>query len=72
MHMHEDATWESDPDTDCMEGKEKVLEYCKKMYPALEVTNIVESSDHKHIKGWCALGKSGCGSSEAFKVRPFR
>ena len=70
--MHEDGTWLTDPKTDCMEGKSEILDYCKKMYPGLDITNIVESSEYKHIKGWCALGKADCGTSEAFKVRPFR
>lgn len=72
MHMHKDSTWVSDSTTDCMEGKDEILAYCKKSYPTLAVTNIVEASEYSHIKGWCALGKSNCGTEEAFKVRPYR
>ena len=72
MHMHEDGSWMADPRTDCMEGKSEILAYCKKSYPTLDITNIVESSEEKRIAGWCSLGKSNCGSSEAFKVRPYR
>lgn len=72
MHMHKDGSWAVDSKTDCMEGKENILKYCKTSYPALEITNIVESSEVKHIKGWCPLGKSRCGTGDTFKVRPYR
>lgn len=71
MHMDTKSGWSSDSATDCMEGKDEILAYCKKMYPSLEITNIVESSEYKHIKGWCPLGKT-CSTLEAFKVRPYR
>ena len=71
MHMDKGVGWVSDHTTDCMEGKDEILDYCKKMYPSLGITNIVESSEHKHIKGWCPLGKT-CTTLEAFKVRPYR
>ena len=63
--------WVFDHSTDYMEGKNEILDCCKKMYPSLDITNIVESSEHKHIKGWCPLGKT-CTTLEAFKVRPYR
>lgn len=71
MHMDRGVGWVSDHSTDCMEGKDEILAYCKKMYPSLEITNIVESSEYKHIKGWCGIGKT-CNTMEAFKVRPYR
>lgn len=72
MHMDPDKGWYSDPNTDCLESKEDILDYCKSVYPSLDITNIVETSEHEVIKGWCPVGRSGCSAPETFKVRPFR
>lgn len=72
MHMKSEDSWISDPSSDCIEDKEEILKYCKKVYPNLFVTNIVESSSYQHITGWCSLGKKCIDSQEAFKVRAYR
>jgi len=73
MHTDPDLGWTSDRNTDCVENKEAILDYCKKAYPLLDVTNIVETSEFQHVKGWCPIGnKEACKSPEAFKVRPYR
>ena len=72
MHMDPSDGWYSDSRIDCLESKDNVLNYCKTVYPSLEITNIVESTDLMTIEGWCPLGKKDCSSPETFKVRPYR
>lgn len=71
MHMDPDMGWTSDPFTDCMESKQAILNYCNRTYPSLDITNIVETSDHMIIKGWCPLDQPHC-QEETFEVRPYR
>lgn len=72
MHMDPKDGWYSDSRTDCLESKDNILNYCKTVYPSLEITNIVETSDLMTIKGWCPLGDKDCSAAETFKVRPYR
>lgn len=73
MHMEHTGKWVSDSATDCIESKAEILKYCQKNYPTLDVTNIVESTKHVHIRGWCSLNKQ-CDpkQTEAFKVQYYR
>ena len=72
MHMDPNEGWYPDPNTDCIEDKEAILDYCKAVYPALDVTNIVETLEHVLIKGWCPLGQANCDSPQKYKIRPYR
>merc|ERR1712168_1007415 len=47
--------WESDTDikATCKKDKVEILEYCKKVYPERDITNIVESSHYVKINSWC-------------------
>ena len=72
MHMDPNEGWYQDPQTDCIEDKKQILAYCKKVYPSLDVTNIVETLEHAVIKGWCPLGEAKCDQPQKFSVRPYR
>merc|ERR1719367_494453 len=50
----------------------EILEYCKKVYPERDITNIVESSHYVKIGSWCKLGKKKCRSGTQQWVKPFR
>jgi len=66
--------WESDMDikASCKKDKVEILEYCKKVYPDRDVTNIVESSHFIEIKNWLKLGnKKGHGGIKQW-VKPYR
>merc|ERR1712025_1269219 len=66
--------WESDMDikASCKKDKVEILEYCKKVYPDRDITNIVESSHFIEIKNWLKLGnKKGHGGVKQW-VKPFR
>merc|ERR1712212_84618 len=66
--------WESDTDikATCKKDKVEILEYCKKVYPERDITNIVESSHYVKINSWCKVGKKKCRSGTQQWVKPFR
>jgi amyloid beta A4 protein len=66
------GSWVSDSTgTDqCDEDKEVVKRYCQKVYPKLNITNIVEANKPTKIDNWCKPGAKQC--EEALKVIPFR
>lgn len=72
MHMDPDLSWHTDPNTSCLDEKRSILEYCKQVYPSLDVTNIVEASESVTIRGWCPLGQKDCESPQTFLVQPYR
>ena len=66
--------WESDTDmkATCKKDKVEILEYCKKVYPERDITNIVESSHFVKINNWCKLGQKKCRSGTQQWVKPYR
>ncbi|CAG0893974.1 unnamed protein product [Darwinula stevensoni] len=54
----ETGKWTSDPSrTTCLTDKISILEYCRKVYPGKEVTNIVESTHFFRLDDWCKATK---------------
>uniref|UniRef100_A0A915PSW0 A4_EXTRA domain-containing protein n=1 Tax=Setaria digitata TaxID=48799 RepID=A0A915PSW0_9BILA len=70
--MSENGVWMSDPSTlaTCLSGKLDILKYCRKSYPKLDVTNIVEYSHEVEIPGWCREEGSPCKWTHT--VRPYQ
>ena len=66
--------WESDTDmkATCKKDKVEILEYCKKVYPERDITNIVESSHYVKINAWCKLGQKKCRTGTQQWVKPYR
>merc|ERR1712038_1657757 len=66
--------WESDTDmkATCKKDKVEILEYCKKVYPERDITNIVESSHYVKVSNWCKLGQKKCRSGSQQWVKPYR
>lgn len=54
----------------CDHNKEVVKKYCQKMYPKLNITNIVEANTPQTFNNWCQSGQSQC--TEAKEVVPYR
>lgn len=54
----------------CLKGKLDILKYCRKSYPELEVTNIVEDTHFHKIGDWCKEEGTPCKWTHT--VRPFR
>ncbi|KAK6173306.1 hypothetical protein SNE40_016782 [Patella caerulea] len=62
--------WEADYKQECItENKRSILDYCKKMYPDHDITNIVETSYMVSIPEW--PDKDG-KKTHTHKVRPYR
>ncbi|CAG9861162.1 unnamed protein product [Phyllotreta striolata] len=78
-YMTEQGEWVSDlySKATCYKDKMDILNYCKKVYPKRDITNIVESSHYLKIGAWCRAG-SAPGSQTRGKcktarwVKPFR
>jgi len=54
----------------CDHNKEVVKKYCQKMYPKLNITNIVEANTPQKFNNWCRSGESQC--TQAKEVVPYR
>lgn len=54
----------------CDIKKKKVLRYCQKRYPNLNITNIVEANEPVKFNNWCEPGHVQC--DEAKEVVPYR
>ncbi|XP_059480072.1 amyloid-beta-like protein isoform X2 [Neocloeon triangulifer] len=72
QYMTEAGHWVSDPETKaiCPRDKMAVLEYCKKVYPKRDITNIVEASHYLKVPNWCKVGQRKCKISRW--VKPYR
>ncbi|CAJ0933517.1 unnamed protein product, partial [Mesorhabditis belari] len=71
-YMSDDGEWVSDANryATCQTGKLDILKYCKRAYPTLNVTNIVEYSHEVTVEKWCKEEGSPCKWSHT--VRPYR
>lgn len=74
QYMAENGRWVSDltAKAGCLKDKLDILEYCKKVYPKRDITNIVEGSHFQRVTGWCRLGHKKCKGSHAEWVKPYR
>lgn len=73
QYMDEAGRWVSDPDdkASCTKDKLEILEYCRKVYPKRDITNIVESSHYFRIENWCRVGGAAkCKTTRM--VKPYR
>ncbi|CAG0894862.1 unnamed protein product [Cyprideis torosa] len=73
--MDENGEWKDDEvyQQTCLTNKPDILDYCKRIYPNKDITNIVESIRTYHIQNWCRWGKAGKGKCRGtFWVKPFR
>jgi amyloid beta A4 protein len=69
----ETGSWVSDSSgvVQCDGDKEDVKKYCQKMYPKLNITNIVEANKPTKIPNWCPPGDDK-QCKEVKKVVPYR
>ncbi|XP_050548223.1 amyloid-beta-like protein [Daktulosphaira vitifoliae] len=70
--MSENGRWTSDTKrkVGCLKEKVDILDYCKKVYPKNDITNIVESSHYVKIGNWCKMGYNKCKHTDW--VKPYR
>lgn len=66
------GAWVADPDgiSKCDHNKHRVKKYCQKMYPKLNISNIVENNEKVEIPNWCQPGRKEC--TEKIAVTPYR
>jgi len=79
QYLSEDGRWSSElsvkvPGVSCLRDKMDLLDYCKKVYPGRDITNIVESSHYQKIGGWCRTGTTNLGKCKGAQrwIKPFR
>jgi len=72
QYMSENGRWTSDTKhkVGCLKEKVDILDYCKKVYPKNDITNIVESSHYVKIGNWCKMGFNKCKHTDW--VKPYR
>ncbi|CAI5456035.1 unnamed protein product [Caenorhabditis angaria] len=72
QYMLENGSWKTDENryASCFTGKMDILKYCKKAYPSLNITNIVEYSHEVSIDNWCREEGSPCHWTHS--VRPYQ
>ncbi|XP_029431938.1 amyloid-like protein 1 isoform X2 [Rhinatrema bivittatum] len=74
MHMNiQTGKWEPDVfgTQSCFGTKEEIINYCQEVYPELQITNVVESTQTVTIDNWCKKGRSKCKGHRHIVV-PFR
>ncbi|XP_055607742.1 amyloid-beta-like protein isoform X3 [Uranotaenia lowii] len=79
QYLSEEGRWATDlsikvSGSTCLRDKMELLDYCKKVYPGRDITNIVESSHYQKIGGWCrqgALNSAKCKGAQRW-IKPFR
>ncbi|GMT07796.1 hypothetical protein PENTCL1PPCAC_29970 [Pristionchus entomophagus] len=71
-YMSENGSWVTDENkyATCLEGNLDKLKYCKKVFPSLNVTNIVEYSHEVTLAEWCREEGDKCTTTKT--VRPYR
>ncbi|XP_068627677.1 amyloid-beta-like protein isoform X2 [Battus philenor] len=76
QYMSAGGRWTPDLTTkprNCLKDKMEILDYCKKVYPSHDITNIVEASHYVKVSNWCKLGSGNAAKCKVTRwVKPFR
>ncbi|XP_063364830.1 amyloid-beta-like protein isoform X1 [Cydia amplana] len=76
QYMSAAGRWTPDLTTkphNCLKDKMEILDYCKKVYPSHDITNIVEASHYVKVSNWCKLGSGNAAKCKVTRwVKPFR
>ncbi|XP_053608891.1 amyloid-beta-like protein isoform X3 [Plodia interpunctella] len=76
QYMSSAGRWTPDLTTkphNCLKDKMEILDYCKKVYPSHDITNIVEASHYVKVSNWCKLGSGNAAKCKTTRwVKPFR
>ncbi|XP_020511867.2 amyloid-beta A4 protein-like isoform X1 [Labrus bergylta] len=74
MHINvQSGKWEPDPwgNKSCISTKKGILQYCQKVYPELQITNVVEANQPVSIQNWYKKGRKMC-RNHVHIVVPYR
>ncbi|CAG9788336.1 unnamed protein product [Diatraea saccharalis] len=76
QYMSAAGRWTPDLTTkprNCLKDKMEILDYCKKVYPSHDITNIVEASHYVKVSNWCKMGTGSASKCKVTRwVKPFR
>ncbi|XP_012932869.1 amyloid-like protein 1 isoform X3 [Heterocephalus glaber] len=75
--LHRDlrtGRWEPDPQRSqrCLRDPQRVLEYCRQMYPELHITRVEQAAPAIPMEHWCGGARSGRCAHLHHQVVPFR
>nr|XP_045010716.1 amyloid-like protein 1 isoform X1 [Jaculus jaculus] len=74
--LHRDlrtGRWEPDPQRSrrCLRDPQRVLEYCRQMYPELHITRVEQAAQAIPMERWCGGARSGRCAHPHHQVVPF-
>lgn len=71
LHSDSNGQWIRDEKQDCIKDPNAILEYCKKVFPGRNITNVVHGTETV-ISDWCGFGVKSCSKRGEHSVTPFR
>ncbi|XP_058135254.1 amyloid beta precursor like protein 1 isoform X2 [Dasypus novemcinctus] len=77
LTLHRDlrtGRWEPDPQRSrrCLRDPQRVLEYCRQMYPELQIARVEQATQAIPMERWCGGARSGRCAHPHHPVVPFR
>uniref|UniRef100_A0A8C5V0Y8 Amyloid beta like protein 1 n=1 Tax=Microcebus murinus TaxID=30608 RepID=A0A8C5V0Y8_MICMU len=75
--LHRDlrtGRWEPDPQRSrrCLRDPQRALEYCRQMYPELQIARVEQAAQAIPVERWCGGSRSGHCAHSHHQVVPFR
>uniref|UniRef100_G3UJ10 Amyloid beta like protein 1 n=1 Tax=Loxodonta africana TaxID=9785 RepID=G3UJ10_LOXAF len=75
--LHRDlrtGRWEPDPQRSrrCLRDPQRVLEYCRQMYPELQIVRVEQATQAIPMERWCGGARGGRCAQPHHQVVPFR
>ncbi|KAF3818262.1 hypothetical protein GH733_012570 [Mirounga leonina] len=77
LTLHRDlrtGRWEPDPQRSrrCLRDPQRVLEYCRQIYPELQIARVEQATQAIPMERWCGGARSGRCAHPHHQVVPFR
>ncbi|XP_019480359.1 PREDICTED: amyloid-like protein 1 isoform X4 [Hipposideros armiger] len=77
LTLHRDlrtGRWEPDPQRSrrCLRDPQRVLEYCRQMYPELQIARVEQTTQAIPMERWCGGARGGRCAHPHHQVVPFR
>uniref|UniRef100_A0A8C0T8K6 Amyloid beta like protein 1 n=2 Tax=Canis lupus familiaris TaxID=9615 RepID=A0A8C0T8K6_CANLF len=77
LTLHRDlrtGRWEPDPQRSrrCLRDPQRVLEYCRQMYPELQIARVEQATQAIPMERWCGGARGGRCAHPHHQVVPFR
>ncbi|XP_006899726.1 PREDICTED: amyloid-like protein 1 isoform X2 [Elephantulus edwardii] len=77
LTLHRDlrtGRWEPDPQRSrrCLQDPQRALEYCRQMYPELQIVRVEQAAQAIPMERWCGGARGGRCAQPHHQVVPFR